>query len=708
MSKPKKEEPLAIRLLNQELKLFNRTILLKYLELPKFPIPKAKFRLVHHKTGVYYGVVDLNDNPNGLGAFVYNDGSIFEGHYIQGIRTGPCVWVKANGEVLDGVWESDLIVNGTFKCDGFTYEGSFTNEMPDGIGKETYPSGNSYQGMFNRGVKTEESQGVYNFANGDKYQGHFSGLQYNGPGVFTWNSASEYDCYDGEFARNKRDGYGVFRWKDGDVVSGTWKNDNLHGQAELIYEGVTHKIEWVDGESIGLNKVDLDFPKTKEPDFSQTFRYRTTERVLKAIPTEDAPELALKIIGYSKNDAAVGIISALIKNEPQKPPALTPNLPLTDPNPSNQPLNPINESIRNPVEELKSDGFFSRITKAAPAYRQSIKMKKQMDDSDSVSLTSDEDEIEVHDDDKVHAISLPKEGRFPIGNLKFRRDYQPASSVISLMSPTHAALRKDRMIMQNLQLRHGMLEADKLASLGNIYHVIKLISVHVINPKVIEIRQKLGCFDYSEPVLTVGFAEWQCLPDESYYKGEWSTDRLRSGRGVHLINGELYEGMWQNDMKEGLGRHINAFGDFFLGYWQNDIRSGFGVLRREEGYEYIGDWQDNIPHGQGIENTPKGSYEGTFTRGIHNGKGQLRLLDGTTFKGEFVNGKISGYGVMTQMGKSYAGIWTDNELVGRQIKVTADMHLNVKNDKISPEGLFEYMQQPFPKFVLDLQELGSM
>ena len=78
---------------------------------------------------------------------------------------------------------------------------------------------------------------------------------------------------------------------------------------------------------------------------------------------------------------------------------------------------------------------------------------------------------------------------------------------------------------------------------------------------------------------------------------------------------------------------------------------------------YIGEWKDALPHGQGTAIYRDGSYyHGQFTQGeAHDKNGLLILPNGAYYKGETVDSKIDGRGVMREkIGEGeyvYTGDW---------------------------------------------------
>lgn len=56
----------------------------------------------------------------------------------------------------------------------------------------------------------------------------------------------------------------------------------------------------------------------------------------------------------------------------------------------------------------------------------------------------------------------------------------------------------------------------------------------------------------------------------------------------------------------------------------DSVKNNHGVYVNENtGYKYEGEWCDDQPHGFGHEESAKGIYEGTFKKGLKDGKGKL-------------------------------------------------------------------------------------
>ena len=81
-----------------------------------------------------------------------------------------------------------------------TYEGSFSGGLRSGLGKMTYPNGETYYGIWKE--DKPDGDGSYSYANGD--------------------------IYSGKWVAGSRSGKGAYKYsKDGSVVVGDWDSDKL-------------------------------------------------------------------------------------------------------------------------------------------------------------------------------------------------------------------------------------------------------------------------------------------------------------------------------------------------------------------------------------------------------------------------------------------------------------------------------------------------
>ena len=128
------------------------------------------------------------------------------------------------------------------------------------------------------------------------------------------------------------------------------------------------------------------------------------------------------------------------------------------------------------------------------------------------------------------------------------------------------------------------------------------------------------------------------------------------------ISGSVYEGEWKAGRIEGKGKLFYPSGKLaYEGEWKNDCFHGKGVFHKEnqENSNEL-DWE----HDPNKINDNWLTYIGGFENDMRNGKGRLILINGTVFDGEFVEGNITGPGVITlNNGAKISGMCKDNYMI---------------------------------------------
>lgn len=75
---------------------------------------------------------------------------------------------------------------------------------------------------------------------------------------------------------------------------------------------------------------------------------------------------------------------------------------------------------------------------------------------------------------------------------------------------------------------------------------------------------------------------------------------MRKGHGVFKWNnGEIFEGNWENGMKNGHGTWSSPKGDFYEGHWQNNRQHGQGTFKHRIS-TYTGEFNNFLKHGKGV------------------------------------------------------------------------------------------------------------
>ncbi|MEM6805722.1 MAG: caspase family protein [Bacteroidota bacterium] len=130
--------------------------------------------------------------------------------------------------------------------DGSTYSGEWKDGMKHGKGKLEYDSGAYYNGLWK--ADSKHGMGIYTWPNGNVYRGSFQQNRMSGKGNKTYKSG---DKYIGDFLNGKRQGTGTYYWKDGSSYIGEWVNDQRNGFGTFVSSAGTKRSgQWQGGQFI--------------------------------------------------------------------------------------------------------------------------------------------------------------------------------------------------------------------------------------------------------------------------------------------------------------------------------------------------------------------------------------------------------------------------------------------------------------------------
>jgi hypothetical protein len=166
------------------------------------------------------------------------------------------------------------------------------------------------------------------------------------------------------------------------------------------------------------------------------------------------------------------------------------------------------------------------------------------------------------------------------------------------------------------------------------------------------------------------------------------------GKGVLMVNGDIYIGDFKNNLRHGIGICYYFNGSEYKGAWQGDKQHGNGALTYIDGTIRSGFWSENIFQGTSDPGitvktggpqppAPKGNeklegclsgncqngrgtylfaggneYVGDFENRLPNGTGKISYANGDVYEGEIEQGLLHGKGVMISAnGNKVQGIW---------------------------------------------------
>jgi hypothetical protein len=150
-------------------------------------------------------------------------------------------------------------------------------------------------------------------------------------------------------------------------------------------------------------------------------------------------------------------------------------------------------------------------------------------------------------------------------------------------------------------------------------------------------------------------------------------NNVANGYGIYMFSrqGCIYEGYWENNYKNGIGKEDWWYLDNYEGEFLKGKKHGKGKYKWKDGSFYEGEWMNNNIHGLGIfNNKNKKIYLGNFIMNQMNGYGEMTYIKNKGFYyGYWKDNKKNGFGVELSPRKNnedkiYIGFWKDNERYG--------------------------------------------
>ena len=173
-----------------------------------------------------------------------------------------------------------------------------------------------------------------------------------------------------------------------------------------------------------------------------------------------------------------------------------------------------------------------------------------------------------------------------------------------------------------------------------------------------------------------GYGNYILKKDDVFVEGIWDKGILKYGR-IFLPNGDIYEGDIENNLYQGEGKYINhEDGTIYEGFFDKGERNKFGKIIYKDGSYYEGNLiNDNIPDGQGVfkwidptldnNNNYNNNNNGYYNYSTNYNNNNYKY----SYSGEFINGKIDGYGILkNEYSKSeYKGDFKNNVFHGKGV-----------------------------------------
>jgi hypothetical protein len=133
--------------------------------------------------------------------------------------------------------------------------------------------------------------------------------------------------------------------------------------------------------------------------------------------------------------------------------------------------------------------------------------------------------------------------------------------------------------------------------------------------------------------------------DGSVYRGA-TRARTIHGKGKYVSKAYMYEGEFEDGMKQGEGTCVWDNGDRYQGQFAGDVPDGRGKYQYSSGDVYEGEMKRGVVMGRGTYTSRTGDVmEGSFVNGKPQGVGVFRFANGDRYEGEIDQGRLHGRGV---------------------------------------------------------------
>jgi hypothetical protein len=134
-----------------------------------------------------------------------------------------------------------------YYANGDKYEGQLEADKKHGQGIFYCENGNKYEGQWE--ADEQHGQGIFYYANGDKYEGKYEAGKKHGQGICYFADGAKYE---GQWEAAKKHGQGIYYYASGKKYEGQWEADKKHGQGKKTRQGgtVVHDGLWKDGQSV--------------------------------------------------------------------------------------------------------------------------------------------------------------------------------------------------------------------------------------------------------------------------------------------------------------------------------------------------------------------------------------------------------------------------------------------------------------------------
>lgn len=191
----------------------------------------------------------------------------------------------------------------------------------------------------------------------------------------------------------------------------------------------------------------------------------------------------------------------------------------------------------------------------------------------------------------------------------------------------------------------------------------------------------IGSFIESKPT---GLLSWY-KNNKLYYEGGWKNGLFEGFGSLYKADGIIKKGVWLegeltqtddtvetsqgtytggilNNLSDGFGAMTYKTGNYYEGMWQNGKWFGEGLFISANEDSIVGDWIDGKLEGYGFFKSNSFIYQGDWINNQPDGFGEIVYSDSTFYSGEWSHGKREGAGdIFYSNSDSYFGDWKEDQ-----------------------------------------------
>ena len=167
-------------------------------------------------------------------------------------KSGRGRYTFANGCYIEGYWKDDILVGEAVSTydDGAVYRGEWHNHCPNGFGRMTYADGTYDEGSWTDGEL--EGEAVVTYRDGRIYRGEWRNDRPEGSGKLTYPNG---ESYEGTWKNGSLDGNAVVRLANRSVYRGEWHNNSAHGRGTYVSDEGIYVGQFVRGKKEGTGRM---------------------------------------------------------------------------------------------------------------------------------------------------------------------------------------------------------------------------------------------------------------------------------------------------------------------------------------------------------------------------------------------------------------------------------------------------------------------